>query len=155
MDLDFKKADGLVTAVIQDHKTGRILMVAYMNEESFRLTVEGRPVNDAHGNSLFPVTGYQQADPAVYGSSGLIYDGSDVLEVGTEAGVDGNSHDAALSFAVSAAASSRAACRASAHARSLMMSSGGRVRISTDNFGEATAANSKRMPVERLIDVKA
>jgi phosphoribosyl-AMP cyclohydrolase len=40
MDLDFKKADGLVTAVVQDHKTGRILMVAYMNEESFRLTVE-------------------------------------------------------------------------------------------------------------------
>jgi len=40
MDLDFKKTDGLVTAVIQDHKTGRILMVGYMNEESFRLTVE-------------------------------------------------------------------------------------------------------------------
>ena len=40
MDLDFKKADGLVTAVIQDHKSGRILMVGYMNEESFRLTVE-------------------------------------------------------------------------------------------------------------------
>ena len=40
MDLDFNKADGLVTAVVQDHKTGRILMVAYMNEESFRLTVE-------------------------------------------------------------------------------------------------------------------
>ena len=40
MDLDFKKADGLITAVIQDHKSGRILMVGYMNEESFRLTVE-------------------------------------------------------------------------------------------------------------------
>ena len=40
MDLDFNKADGLVTAVVQDHKTGRILMVAYMNEEAFRLTVE-------------------------------------------------------------------------------------------------------------------
>ena len=40
MDLDFKKADGLVTAIIQDHKSGRVLMVAYMNEESFRLTVE-------------------------------------------------------------------------------------------------------------------
>ena len=40
MDLDFNKADGLVTAVVQDHKSGRILMVAYMNEESFRLTVE-------------------------------------------------------------------------------------------------------------------
>lgn len=40
MDLDFKKADGLITAVIQDHKSGRVLMVGYMNEESFRLTVE-------------------------------------------------------------------------------------------------------------------
>lgn len=40
MDLDFKKTDGLVTAVIQDYKTGRVLMVGYMNEESFRLTVE-------------------------------------------------------------------------------------------------------------------
>ena len=40
MDLDFNKADGLVTAVVQDHKSGRILMVAYMNEEAFRLTVE-------------------------------------------------------------------------------------------------------------------
>lgn len=40
MDLDFQKTDGLITAVIQDHKTGRVLMVGYMNEESFRLTVE-------------------------------------------------------------------------------------------------------------------
>lgn len=40
MDLDFNKTDGLVTAVIQDHTSGRVLMVGYMNEESFRLTVE-------------------------------------------------------------------------------------------------------------------
>ena len=40
MDLDFQKTDGLITAVIQDPKTGRVLMVGYMNEESFRLTVE-------------------------------------------------------------------------------------------------------------------
>jgi phosphoribosyl-AMP cyclohydrolase len=40
MDLDFQKTDGLITAVIQDHQTGRVLMVGYMNEESFRLTVE-------------------------------------------------------------------------------------------------------------------
>ena len=39
MDLDFSKKDGLVTAVIQDYKTGRVLMVGYMNEESFRITV--------------------------------------------------------------------------------------------------------------------
>jgi len=39
MNLDFEKAGGLVTAVIQDHKSGRVLMVGYMNEEAFRLTV--------------------------------------------------------------------------------------------------------------------
>ncbi|MBI2679992.1 MAG: phosphoribosyl-AMP cyclohydrolase [Candidatus Solibacter usitatus] len=40
MDLNFQKSDGLVTAVIQDHVTGRVLMVGYMNEEAFRMTVE-------------------------------------------------------------------------------------------------------------------
>jgi phosphoribosyl-AMP cyclohydrolase len=40
MDLNFDKADGLVTAVIQDYRTGRVLMVGYMNPEAFRLTVE-------------------------------------------------------------------------------------------------------------------
>jgi len=40
MDLDFKKMDGLVTAVIQDHASKRVLMVGFMNEESFRQTVE-------------------------------------------------------------------------------------------------------------------
>jgi phosphoribosyl-AMP cyclohydrolase len=40
MNLDFAKADGLVTAVIQDHASGRVLMVGYMNEEAFRKTVE-------------------------------------------------------------------------------------------------------------------
>jgi phosphoribosyl-AMP cyclohydrolase len=40
MELDFAKAGGLITAVIQDHVTGRVLMVGYMNEESFRRTVE-------------------------------------------------------------------------------------------------------------------
>lgn len=40
MNLDFQKSDGLVTAVIQDHGTGRVLMVGYMNEEAFRKTVD-------------------------------------------------------------------------------------------------------------------
>jgi phosphoribosyl-AMP cyclohydrolase len=40
MNLDFTKLDGLVTAVIQDHVTGRVLMVGFMNEESWRMTVE-------------------------------------------------------------------------------------------------------------------
>ena len=40
MDLDFQKSGGLVTAVIQDHASGRVLMVGFMNEEAFRKTVE-------------------------------------------------------------------------------------------------------------------
>jgi len=40
MTLDFDKSSGLITAVIQHHATGRVLMVGYMNEEAFRRTVE-------------------------------------------------------------------------------------------------------------------
>jgi phosphoribosyl-AMP cyclohydrolase len=40
MQLDFKKLDGLLPAVIQDHQSGRVLMVGFMNEEAFRKTVE-------------------------------------------------------------------------------------------------------------------
>ena len=40
MNLDFEKSGGLVTAVIQDHSSGRVLMVGFMNEEAFRKTVE-------------------------------------------------------------------------------------------------------------------
>jgi phosphoribosyl-AMP cyclohydrolase len=38
--LDFSKLDGLVPAIAQDWKTGEILMVAFMNEESWKLTLE-------------------------------------------------------------------------------------------------------------------
>jgi phosphoribosyl-AMP cyclohydrolase len=40
MELDFSKLDGLVAVVIQDHHSGRVLMVGFMNEEAFRKTVE-------------------------------------------------------------------------------------------------------------------
>ena len=33
-------SDGLVPAIAQDHKTGRILMMAWMNAESLSLTIE-------------------------------------------------------------------------------------------------------------------
>ena len=39
MNLDFQKSDGLITAVIQDDASGRVLMVGFMNEEAFRKTV--------------------------------------------------------------------------------------------------------------------
>lgn len=37
---DFEKADGLITAVTVDADNGEVLMVAYMNEEAFKLTLE-------------------------------------------------------------------------------------------------------------------
>ena len=40
MELDYKKLDGLVAAVIQDATSGRVLMVGFMNDEAFRKTVE-------------------------------------------------------------------------------------------------------------------
>lgn len=41
MQLDFSKLiNGLVTAVIQDHQTNRVLMVGFMNQEAFGKTVE-------------------------------------------------------------------------------------------------------------------
>jgi len=38
--IDFEKAGGLVTAITLDDATGDVLMVAYMNAESFRKTLE-------------------------------------------------------------------------------------------------------------------
>ena len=35
-----KNSDGLVPAITQDYETGDVLMMAYMNEESFALTCE-------------------------------------------------------------------------------------------------------------------
>ena len=38
-EIDFAKGGGLVTAIAQDHASGEILMVAFMNEESFDRTL--------------------------------------------------------------------------------------------------------------------
>nr|MBA3272687.1 phosphoribosyl-AMP cyclohydrolase [Chthoniobacterales bacterium] len=40
MNLDFSKLQGVVPAVVQDHVSGRVLMLGFMNEEAFRHTVE-------------------------------------------------------------------------------------------------------------------
>jgi phosphoribosyl-AMP cyclohydrolase len=39
-NVDFSKANGLVTAIAQDAETGEILMVANMNEESLAKSIE-------------------------------------------------------------------------------------------------------------------
>lgn len=42
---DFAKGDGLVTTIAQDAETGTVLMLAYMNEESYDETLQtGRAV---------------------------------------------------------------------------------------------------------------
>jgi phosphoribosyl-AMP cyclohydrolase len=38
--LDFEKGGGLLPAVVQDAATGEVLMLAYMNAEAFRRTLE-------------------------------------------------------------------------------------------------------------------
>ncbi|HVB88207.1 MAG TPA: phosphoribosyl-AMP cyclohydrolase [Candidatus Dormibacteraeota bacterium] len=40
MELDFSKLGGLIATVIQDRKSGRVLMLGFMNGEAFRQTVE-------------------------------------------------------------------------------------------------------------------
>lgn len=40
MELDFDKSGGLVPAIVQDWRDGRVLMVGFMNREAFEKTVE-------------------------------------------------------------------------------------------------------------------
>lgn len=40
MKIDFEKTNGLVPAIVQDHATGEVLMLAFMNEEAWLHTVE-------------------------------------------------------------------------------------------------------------------
>jgi phosphoribosyl-AMP cyclohydrolase len=42
MLVDFEKSGGLVPAIAQDHQTGEVLMMAWMNREAFEETVRTR-----------------------------------------------------------------------------------------------------------------
>ena len=39
LKLDFDKLGGLIPAIIQDHRTGEVLMLGFMNEESWNQTL--------------------------------------------------------------------------------------------------------------------
>jgi phosphoribosyl-AMP cyclohydrolase len=39
IQLDFTKTGGLIPAIAQDHQTGEVLMLAYMNQEAFDATL--------------------------------------------------------------------------------------------------------------------
>lgn len=38
--IDFKKQDGLVPVIAQDYETGEVLMLAFMNQETWELTLK-------------------------------------------------------------------------------------------------------------------
>ncbi len=40
MKIDFKKGNGLVPAIIQDDKSNKVLMLGYMNEDTYKKTLE-------------------------------------------------------------------------------------------------------------------
>ena len=40
MKLNFKNNNGLIPAIIQDNKTGKVLMLAYMNKEAYEKTLD-------------------------------------------------------------------------------------------------------------------
>jgi len=44
MELDFKKGNGLIPAIIQDVVTNKVLMLGYMNEDAYAKTVESKQV---------------------------------------------------------------------------------------------------------------
>lgn len=38
--LDFNKTNGMIPVIVQEHKTGDVLMLAYMNEEAWEATLK-------------------------------------------------------------------------------------------------------------------
>jgi phosphoribosyl-AMP cyclohydrolase len=40
VELDFSKIDGLVPAIVQDHETGEVLMLAFMNQQAWEATLK-------------------------------------------------------------------------------------------------------------------
>jgi phosphoribosyl-AMP cyclohydrolase len=40
IELDFSKGGGLLPAIVQDHSSGKVLMLAYMNQASWEKTLE-------------------------------------------------------------------------------------------------------------------
>ena len=42
--LDWKKVNGLIPAIIQDHKSLQVLMLGYMNKDSYKKTLETKKV---------------------------------------------------------------------------------------------------------------
>jgi phosphoribosyl-ATP pyrophosphohydrolase/phosphoribosyl-AMP cyclohydrolase len=40
VSIDFAKAGGMVAGIVQDHQSNKVLMLGFLNEESYRKTIE-------------------------------------------------------------------------------------------------------------------
>ena len=40
VSLDFEKGNGMLPAVVQDYRSGKVLMLAFMNREAWQLTLQ-------------------------------------------------------------------------------------------------------------------
>lgn len=40
LDIDFEKSGGMVPVIIQDYESGEVLMLAYMNDEAYAISME-------------------------------------------------------------------------------------------------------------------
>ena len=40
LELDFKKGDGILPAIVQDYESGKVFMLAYMNRDAWLLTIQ-------------------------------------------------------------------------------------------------------------------
>jgi len=77
--VDFAKGGGLVTAIAQDIATGEILMVAHMNPESLRETLEsGRAVYWSRSRGLWH-KGEESGNVQIVKSVSIDCDGDTVL----------------------------------------------------------------------------
>ncbi|GLZ39425.1 phosphoribosyl-AMP cyclohydrolase [Actinokineospora sp. NBRC 105648] len=83
-----RNAEGLVCAVVQQHGTGEVLMVAWMNDEALRLTLETRQATyfSRSRNELW-VKGATSGNTQKVVSARLDCDGDTVLLVVDQAGV--------------------------------------------------------------------
>ena len=45
IQLDFTKQGGLIPVIVTDYVTGQVLMLAYMNEESYQLTLKTKQMH--------------------------------------------------------------------------------------------------------------
>ena len=52
MQLDFDKMDGLIPAIVQDHKTNEVLMVGFVNQESYEATLRSGFLNQPNACGL-------------------------------------------------------------------------------------------------------